>query len=229
MTPKSERFEMRLDPDLLEQLDTWRAQQGGLPSRAQAIRRLIEAGAVHNEPATFKPGNAEKLIIWLLTEMLKAQPGYKNSETINLIQDVIQGGHFWALDWEMQHIFHNYSDSPAAVKLVVDTLDMWSFIEAAFKSFSSTEKKKLEENVGLRGKKPKFLGFDGNHETEYMGIASFLVEKLGRFSSFKGRDFNSHSPSVDRYRRMFSKFEEMRISLIGQELTVEQVTVLLKL
>jgi hypothetical protein len=40
----SERFEMRFTADLLGQIDEWRRQQDDLPARAEAIRRLIEAG-----------------------------------------------------------------------------------------------------------------------------------------------------------------------------------------
>ena len=79
------------------------------------------------------------------------------------------------------------------------------------------------------GKDPKFFGFDGNYESEYMSIARFLVEKMGRFETFKGRDFNSHVPVVDRYRVMTAAFEPMRTSLSGRELSVGEVIDLLKL
>ncbi len=42
--PKTERFEMRAPTDLLRSVDDWRRQQPDLPSRSEAIRRLIEAG-----------------------------------------------------------------------------------------------------------------------------------------------------------------------------------------
>lgn len=42
MPPKTERFEMRLDPKLLERIDGWRREQSDIPSRAEAIRRLVE-------------------------------------------------------------------------------------------------------------------------------------------------------------------------------------------
>ena len=35
---------VRLQPDLSEVLDDWRRQQEDLPSRAEAIRRLVELG-----------------------------------------------------------------------------------------------------------------------------------------------------------------------------------------
>ena len=42
--PASERFEMRVPSDWLAKVDEWRRQQDDLPSRAEAIRRLVESG-----------------------------------------------------------------------------------------------------------------------------------------------------------------------------------------
>ena len=38
------RFELRLDTETLDRIDAWRANQLGLPSRAGAVRQLINAG-----------------------------------------------------------------------------------------------------------------------------------------------------------------------------------------
>ena len=37
------RFEMRASAEWLKKLDEWRRKQADLPSRAEAIRRLVEA------------------------------------------------------------------------------------------------------------------------------------------------------------------------------------------
>jgi uncharacterized protein len=42
MAPKTERFEMRLDVEMLQRIDEWRRRQNDIPSRAETIRRLIE-------------------------------------------------------------------------------------------------------------------------------------------------------------------------------------------
>src|ERR1700757_2111975 len=44
MVPKSERFELRLDSEALERIDEWRADRPDLPSRSEAMRRLVEIG-----------------------------------------------------------------------------------------------------------------------------------------------------------------------------------------
>ena len=38
------RFELLAPPAWFEAIDQWRAKQPGIPSRAEAIRRLVEKG-----------------------------------------------------------------------------------------------------------------------------------------------------------------------------------------
>jgi uncharacterized protein len=228
MTPKTERFEMRLDPETLNRVDDWRSRQDDLPSRAEAIRRLVETGLSDSDSTEFQPNNTDKLILWMLASLLKQQKDEEGKERAELVKDAIHGGHFWALKWELPSVFHDHVDSKNALSLVVDTLEMWRCIEQAYASFSAVEKKRIETEVGPRAKNPNFMGFDGNNESEYMGIAQFMVEKLGRFESFKGRDFNSHMPMVGLYNRMVALFKPMRSSLIGRELSVEEVIELLR-
>jgi hypothetical protein len=225
---KTERFEMRLDQGVLDRVDAWRSRQGDLPSRAEAIRRLIEDGLGEPDPKVFRPTNPEKLMMWMLSEIMKRQKNYEK-DTVDLIQEAIYGGHFWALDWQLSGIMHNHVDRKEAVTLVVDTLDMWSFIERAYENFSAADKQRIVTEVGPLGKNPKFDGFDGNNESEYMSIARFLVEKMGRFESFKGGNLNSHLPVVTRYRAMTAAFEPMHTKLAGRELSVTEVIELLKL
>jgi uncharacterized protein len=44
MEEKTERFEMRVPASFLKMVDDWRRKQPELPSRAEAIRRLVEIG-----------------------------------------------------------------------------------------------------------------------------------------------------------------------------------------
>jgi len=41
---KTQRFEMRIPPEFFKAIDSWRRKQEDLPSRAEAIRRLVEIG-----------------------------------------------------------------------------------------------------------------------------------------------------------------------------------------
>jgi len=233
---KTERVELRLDEDTIERIDTWRQGQEDLPNRSEAIRRLLEGGLDNHTPEGFRLNNTDKLTVWMLSEILKnqikARPDQKDAEydmrTVKLVQEALYGGHYWALTWEMQGVMHDHVDDPKKVRLVVDILDTWRFIERGYAELSESDKAKLQEAVDYRGHNPTFLGFDGNNETEYMGIANFLVDQLNRFEHFKGRDFNSHMPTVGRYAAMARVFEGIRPSLIGRELSVGELITLLK-
>jgi uncharacterized protein YfbU (UPF0304 family) len=237
MTPKTERIELRLDTGMVERIDEWRMRQADVPSRSEALRRLVEGGLEEHTPEGFRLNNTDKLTIWMLSKILENQIGQRQDQrdskydmkTINLIQEAIYGGHFWALGWELTGVIHEHVDDPKKVRAVVDILDMWAFVESAYKRFSKADKKRIEDEVGFRGKDPKFYGFDGNNETEYMSIARFLVEQLGRFEHFKGRDFNSHMPTVSRYLRMAEAFESIRKGLTGRAMSPDEVIQLLKL
>ena len=50
-------FQMRVSEDFLRSIDDWRRQQPGLPSRAEAIRRLTEAG-LGKTPASAPPSGS---------------------------------------------------------------------------------------------------------------------------------------------------------------------------
>ena len=60
MPPKTERFEMRLDPTLMSRLDRWSAENGGV-SRAEAARELILHGTPSAPRTTATGGRANVL------------------------------------------------------------------------------------------------------------------------------------------------------------------------
>jgi len=217
----SERFELRLDQDTLEGVDAWRAKQPGVPSRSEAIRRLVERGLVERDSVHFSPG--EKLLVHMVCDLLKGQK-IKTDFDADFIQDALLGGHLWALEWQMRGTFHNHVDNTETVSEVANILDMWDLIEASFEELDKKGKALVEAEAGVFGKDPKFRGFDGNNESEHMGIAIFFVEKMGRFARFKAREMNSHFPtSLEGYRRMLAVFEPIRDTLIGTLMTPQQL------
>ncbi|MGJ7520228.1 YfbU family protein [Variovorax sp. LT1P1] len=224
---RTERLELRLDDELLQRIDTWMEETGQASSRSDAVRQLVDIGlgTVTGKSVHFSDG--DKLNFMVLRDIVKHLK-IKNAETeVDFVAETIYGGHYWAPTWEMQGLFHKHTDRPADVSLVVDTLDMWDFIEACVEKLSPEETEKLKaSNYGYL---PKFAGFDGNNEASLMSIARFLVEKMNRFSRFKERDFNSHAPTAARYRRMTIAFEPVRATLgFGRDLGVDRIIELLK-
>jgi len=225
----TERFEMRIDSELLDRLDNWRNSEDAALSRAEAVRRLIEAGLAHdNRGRAPVLSDGEKLIAIMLSDLIM-KLGIKVETNVDLVQKVIYGGHYWALGWEMQHIFHGHADKQTRLHFVVDVLDMWSFIEEAFEGLSDDDKARLAKEADPFGTHVTFTGFDGNNEYEYMSIARFLVKDLQRFSRFREghRDLNSHHPTLEGYGCMVRAFEPIRKTLIGRRMGVnELITVL---
>lgn len=229
MATKSERFEMRLDEDTLNRVDQWRGGQADLPSRAEAVRRLIEVGlsraATKNDSVSFSDG--EKLLAIMMRDFYKH---FKIRGEIDpdFIGEVIWGGHYWAPRWEMQGLFHDHEDQLDHVRFVVNVLDMWTFLERGHQKLSAKEKARVEKEAEPFGKYVQFSGFDGNNESEFMSIALFFIRDMKRFSTFKDRELNSHAPMVAAYGRMYRAFEPLRKTLIGTELTADQIISILK-
>ncbi len=83
---------MRLDEDILTRIDHWRSQQGDVPARAEAMRRLVETGLARSLPEaiTFRP--ADKLIIALLADLFKHLK-VKGEIDADLVMSALYGGH----------------------------------------------------------------------------------------------------------------------------------------
>lgn len=212
MQLKTERFEMRLDSRTLERVDAWRARQSDLPSRAEAIRRLMESGLSEMESKPLKLSDGEKLITSMLCELYKHHEIKGNIDPF-FTEEALLGGHYWGLEWKYTGLFHGHEDNSVTVDEVVDILDMWSFLEESYTRLSKKDKGRVEKEAGPFGKHVVFPGFDGNNETEHLLIAKFLINKLDRFSEFKGRQLNSHAPCLNEYRHMVRIFESMRMTL----------------
>lgn len=218
----TERFEMRLGPSVLEDLDSWRATQYDLPSRAEAMRRLVEVGLSNSAKRRVALGDGEKLIVMMLSQLFKHLK-VKSEIDPDFLEAVIYGGHYWALGWEYSGLFHSHEDAETVVTEVVDILDLWSFLERGFESLSKQDKDRVAAEAEPFGRHVKFAGFDGNGESEHIGVARFLINKLDRFTEFKGRDLNAHMPTLGAHRRMLSVFEPLRSNLIGRDLNAAEI------
>lgn len=212
MQLKTERFEMRLDSRTLGRLDDWRARQTDLPSRAEAVRRLMEFGLSESKPLKLSDG--EKLITSMLCELYRHHKIDGNIDPL-FVGEALLGGHYWGLEWKYTGIFHGHEDSKATVHEVANILEAWWFLEQSYANLSKKDKDRVKKEAEPFGKRVVFPGFDGNKETEHLHIAKFLINKLDRFVEFKGRDLNSHVPLIDKHRLMVRAFESMRPNLGG--------------
>lgn len=170
--------------------------------------------------------DGEKLILLMLSELYD-KLGVRGEIEPDFIRSAIFSDNLWSIPWKYSGIPFEEQETPDVVKEVLDILDMWSFIEHSYTELSEEDKANLEVQAAPFGRNPKFLGFDGNNESSYMGVASFIVNDLDRFVDFKGRDFNSHCLSLESYRRMLPVFEKKRRDLDFNLLSVSDLASIL--
>lgn len=172
--------------------------------------------------------NGEKLILVMLSEIYEH---LKIDGEIDpkFVREAIFREQTWSLSRQYPGIIgSSESKTPLVVKEVQDILEMWELLEISYKRLNSADKARVEAEAKPFGNDVQFRGFDGNNETEYMGAAGSLVNDLESFSTFKGRNLNSHVPSIDSYRRMLAVFQPLRNSHDFDTLNVEQVITILK-
>lgn len=109
----------------------------------------------------------------------------------------LEQGYELHYSWLTEHI---YDDLPEQTcKEILDILDMYRSITFSLLS--------LSPNADIDDKY-KFLGFDGNNETEYMGYVQYFINDLDRFRELtygeKYCDFNSHCPMMPKYKKMLA-------------------------
>jgi uncharacterized protein YfbU (UPF0304 family) len=225
----TERFEMRLGQSVLEEVDSWRARQSDVPSRSEAVRRLVEAGlAAGGEERQIKISDGEKLILIMLSQLFKHLKMKGGEIDPEFVESVIFGGHYWGLDWKYSGLFHGHEDAKTVVSEVVNILDMWYFLERGYAALSKKDKDLVATEAEPFGKKVVFPGFDGNNEREHLGVADFLIKKLDRFTEFEQRDLNAHMATLDGYRLMLPVFEPIRRTLTGRDLNATEIIDILK-
>jgi uncharacterized protein len=176
-----------------------------------------------------KLSDGEKLILMMLCELYE-KLGIKGEIDPKFIQEAIWSGNLWGLKWKYTGIVDSSETSRETVSEVCDILDMWWLMESAYKDLSKEDKKRIAHEVGPLGKSVRFLGFDGNNETEHMGAARFLIERLDRFTHFKDRigDMNSHMPTLEIYGRMMEVYKTIRPTLGDRRMGADDIIALLK-
>lgn len=165
----------------------------------------------------------EKLILLALAD----QRVGRNDLDLDFIRKAILSGHTWALSWQLSGIAADDTDE-LVVQETADILSMWSYIERRINAIDAEDKEQL--NTAVYPFSLEFHGFDGNND-KHFGVASFLIEDMGRFSEFVGRPLNSHSSSsLLHYRRMLPLYETaMREKgLLGDSLTADEIAKIIK-
>ena len=196
MTPKSERFEMRLDQETIERLDDWRKEQGDMISRAEAARRLIEEGLEQYLKPRVLFSAGEKTLAMMLRDIYRHLK-IKGDIDPEFLQSAITGGHTWGLKWQYPYIFNDRDDRSAAVTEVINILEMWAFISTGYKALSDSDKAILHNAI------THFL--DGKDFTIY--VNAYTDRRNQRKSDCMRKQSGSwhpgNAPAHDAIRRQF--------------------------
>lgn len=227
MAAKSERFEMRLDSELLGRIDDWRLNQTDNLSRAEAVRVLVERSLPAEGYAPVAVSSGEKIIIGLLGSIMTE--GFENTDwdyDPDFIRAALSRGQSWSIRTNYPYLVGDFDADPKVVEETANILTMWRLLEQSFEKLTKKEKASITGANGEPVGELNFPGFDGNEEGEYLSVVEQFVDKLDRFSELKGRYLNSHSANLDDYRDMLPEFEtvmrECR-SLKDYRMTKEQI------
>ncbi len=145
--------------------------------------------------------DGEKLILMMLGDLHK-NLNVRGEIDGEFVQASILNDQLWGLRWQYGFVFQDHEDDPADVTETADILQMFTWIDRSFNSLSATDQAKVKQQTSANAHYLTFEGFDGNNDAHFH-IASYMVDDLGRFDEYAGKDLNSHSiASLPKYRRM---------------------------
>jgi uncharacterized protein YfbU (UPF0304 family) len=163
--------------------------------------------------------NGEKLILYGIAVIHEQLGTRGDAVDWGLVKEAIERGHHWALPQ------FAYEDDPDVVQETRDIMEMWFHIENSRQRLSQKDRVRVDAEASRVGRKVEFTGFAGNDEAAYLSVALFLINRLGSYGNFKGRDLNCHCPSLSMehlpmlwtYRRLRPDFT------IGEPMSADQL------
>jgi len=112
---------------------------------------------------------------------------------------IVEDGYTLNYEEISRHIFDGLSMEEC--REVLDILSMHSVLHFSYQGLDD------KEGITIR-----FSGFDGNSETKQMSYTRFYIEELHRFAELieiaQSDDFNSHHPTLRRYRLMLGEWNQ---------------------
>lgn len=159
--------------------------------------------------------DAQRLIIFMLAEIYE-HLGLEGVDP-NLIREAIHSDNTWGISMAYDGLRFEETDTPPHVQGVMQAMEMWRHLERIFEQYSEGEQRDILQRSNQSRETLLFPGFDGNNETEHISAATFLIDNLGLFHRFRGRDLNAGYPCMTRYRRMLPAYTEVLRSDRGLE------------
>ncbi len=142
---------------------------------------------------------------WILSNQYRILEALypKEAADLSIAREALESG----FELEYEHLCeHVYSDDNVLTvdkcKEVIDTMAMFDALKRSYDA--------LADKSGIEEWRVKFAGFDGNNETMHMAYARyFCTSGIPRFQDLdRGDNFNSHMPTLARYRAMLQQWRE---------------------
>lgn len=114
----------------------------------------------------------------------------------------LEHGYELHYSWLTEHIYDELPEEEC--QEILEILDMYRVITFSYQKLHPG--KEIPDSY-------RFVGFDGNNETSYMGYVQYFINDLDRFQELTYGSsycqFNSHFPSINMYRRQVEKWKEL--------------------
>jgi uncharacterized protein YfbU (UPF0304 family) len=138
---------------------------------------------------------------WILSNQYRilAKLDPKDWERYARAEDALNSGYELEYDGLAKHVYEDTLPTEECVE-VINILEMHRMLKYGLD--------RLEDKTGIDAQAITFHGFDGNNETKQLAYARFVCAKgTGRYEELdRGDDFNSHSPTLPRYRSMLERW-----------------------
>ena len=114
----------------------------------------------------------------------------------------------------------------AVITEVVGILNIWSQLEAAYRRLEPEDRERVQQE-GPSDDAVQLQGFGGNDETDHLGVVETLIWDLDRFHEFRGRNLNASMPTLEKHRRIPTKFDPIfKGRMFGQLAASEIIEIL---
>ncbi len=175
-----------------------------------------------------KLSDGEKLILAMISEIhvhLNIPGGMDSS----FLRSALSDGNLWALERRFPRILRDDEPDAKVVAEVEDLLEMWALIEGSYGKLPVAQQAQVDVEANLRAS-PRFDGFDDHNHAAHLQVAECLINGLGRFPEFKGRELNSHrAATLVVYRRMLAIFRAtVCLADLDRPLNAEELATILK-
>jgi len=173
-----------------------------------------------------KLSDGEKLILMMLSEIYEHHK-IKGEIDPAFVQETLTSGQIWGFPWKYSGLGLEGKTVPPVVKETCDIFDMYSLVSSSYDKLAPSEKKKVRDGADPFDDYVVFQGFDFNND-DHAGVASYLVNHLGRYTNIDP-SINSHnSTTIHKYRKMLSIYKDITDPYPAEGLSADQLIAILK-